>query len=336
MRKRILIVNNNINSALKPNIIKYFKVLKLYNVFSINNYEKRVKYSFLEKIFNKLRIPIDRNNFNKRVIIKVKKVNPDIIFVIKGNNIYPSTISKIRAFNQNIKLINWSLDNMLKKHNSSRYYDMCLDKYDIHFTTKSNTIQDYYKRGAKKVIFLNQAYSQDDHFPEKFNKDYAHDVLFIGSAEKERFNSLKYLAVNGIKVDIYGDMWDSKIYKPVKNMIIHKKPLVSDSYRKAISSSKISLCFLRKINDDIHTTRSIEIPACKGFMIAERTDEHKILFKEDEEAVYFSSDQELLSKVKYYLKNHSARDKIRNQGFLRAVNSKYDYNNMINKILIYC
>ena len=333
MRKRILIVNNNTTSALKPNIIKYFKALKSHNIFSINNYEKRVKYSFLEKIFNKVRIPIDINNFNKRIIIKVKKINPDIIFVIKGNNIYPSTISKIRTFNQNIKLINWSLDNMLKKHNSSRYYDLCLNKYDIHFTTKSNTIQDFYKRGAKKVIFLNQAYSQDDHFPEKFNKDYAHDVLFIGSAEKERFNSLKYLAVNGIKVDIYGDMWDSKIYKPLKNMIIHKKPLVSDSYRKAISSSKISLCFLRKINNDIHTTRSIEIPACGGFMIAERTHEHKLLFEEGKEAVYFSTNKELLAKVKYYINNDFERNNIKKQGYLRAVNSKYDYSNMINKIL---
>ena len=68
-------------------------------------------------------------------------------------------------------------------------------------------------------------------------------------------------------------------------------------------------------------------------MIAERTNEHLDLFEEDKEAVYFSNDEELLKKIKYYLENEQERLNILNNGYNKCINEDYSYDNMVKKIL---
>lgn len=182
-------------------------------------------------------------------------------------------------------------------------------------------------------MFTYQGYSKDIHKPI-YAENYNHDVLFIGFPENERIDSILYLANNGIKVDIYGypTAWEKHVINH-PNIINHKKSLDGQEYAKAISNSKITLCFLRKINRDLHTSRSIEIPACKGFMIAERTNEHLDLFEEDKEAIYFDNDKELLEKVAYFLENEDERKKIQENGYKKCLNIDYSYDNMVKKVL---
>jgi spore maturation protein CgeB len=116
-------------------------------------------------------------------------------------------------------------------------------------------------------------------------------------------------------------------------MNINSFDLLGKSYAQAISSAKVTLCFLRKINRDLHTSRSVEIPACGGFMLAERTVEHSSLFKEGEEAEFFSNKNELLDKVRYYLSNDKQRKLISNNGLIRARNSGYSYDDMVQRII---
>jgi len=60
------------------------------------------------------------------------------------------------------------------------------------------------------------------------------------------------------------------------------------------------------------------------------------LFKEDKEAVFFDSKEELLKKIKYYLNHEKEREKIAEAGYRRCINSGYNYRDrlkyMLNKI----
>ena len=78
------------------------------------------------------------------------------------------------------------------------------------------------------------------------------------------------------------------------NLVIENRPIYGEDYVKGLCATRINLCFLRKINRDLQTDRTMEIPACGAFMLAERTDEHLRLFAEGKEAAHFDSNEELL------------------------------------------
>ena len=58
-------------------------------------------------------------------------------------------------------------------------------------------------------------------------------------------------------------------------------------------------------------------------MLAERTEEHERLFAPEMEADYFSSDDELIEKCRYYLENEDRRRAIAHNGYTRCVSSGY-------------
>ena len=302
---------------------------ELYNAFKkINNVEidyliKKnenlwsVKPSFIHRVFNKIRLPLDLKNINK-LILKEIETGYDYIFFIKSVKVYPSTLKKIKKMHPKTKIIFWSQDDMYAWHNRSIYFTLGIKHYDLVITQKSYNVDELKSLGAQSVLFQNKAYSSELYYKHdchgsKFN----YDVLFVGAFEQARYESMLFLAENGIRVDIYGPGW-KKYIQQNKNMMIHDQLLIGEDYVAALSCAKISLCFLRKVNRDLQTSRTMEIPACGGFMIAERTNEHLELFEEDKEAVFYESDEELMGKVNYYLEHSQERKKIANAGFERT------------------
>jgi spore maturation protein CgeB len=145
-------------------------------------------------------------------------------------------------------------------------------------------------------------------------------VGFVGTWEKPRSRSLYRLAVAGIPVRVWGNLWERCRYRHPLLRIEHRA-LLDDDNALAVSAFDVNLCFLRSW--DFQTTRSIEIPACGGFMLADRTDEHLALFAEGVEAAYFGDDDELLTKVRHYLEYPGERRRIAAAGRERCLRDGY-------------
>lgn len=296
-------------------------------------------YRIINYLFVKfgLGLHYENGDLNKRIRTTVSADSFDAVWIDKGVFVSAETLQFIKRVSPCTLLIGYSPDNMVERHNQSQHFLDSLPYYDHYVTTKSYIVGELKRMGAKNVIFVNNAYEETFHHPYEISdeekKRLGGIVGFIGSWEKERFLSIKFLADHGIPVRVWGGgKWKEYIDK-INNLTVEGKGLFSEDYNKALSAFDISLCFLRKINNDQQTTRSIEIPACKSMLMAERTDEHMSLFEDGKEAIFFSSDAELLEKCTYYINHIEECHAISLAGYNRCIRSGYSNVEMIKGVL---
>ncbi len=250
----------------------------------------------------------------------------DVLWLDKGLTIEPSTLAAVRQLSPRCVIAGYSPDDMFARHNQSTQFLNHLHLYDIFFTTKSYGVRELGLLGCKKVEFIGNAFDPDVHKPMPIQNGgrakFGGPAGFIGQWEAQRDISIRRLAESGINVRVWGLSWEKSKSRHV-NLILEKRPLWGGDYARAICSFDVNLVFLRKTNRDLQTTRSVEIPACGAFMLAERTDEHLALFEEGKEAEFFSSDEELADKANYYLSHPQQREKIAAAGRERCLKSGY-------------
>lgn len=297
-----------------------------------------IQYRIVNYLFQR-GLPIslpDIGSSNEKLRSMVSQKEYDVIWIEKGLTISYNTLRHVKQTLPHAFLVNITPDNMMERPWQSQQYLKCIPLYDLHITTKPFIIDWFYEKGAQKVLLVNKTFQSDFHYPRELTveeKDrLGADVGFIGTWEQERCDSLIYLAKHGIKVKVFGE-WEWKKYVgKYENLTIIPHALFDEDYAKALSAFKIGLCFLKKRAFDTTTNRSIEIPACGGFMMAERTKEHQALFEEDKEAVYFNSNKELLEKVRYYLAHENERAAIAKAGRQRCLDSDYSNEGMIKRV----
>lgn len=291
------------------------------------------KYRGLHTVVRKLGFGPRLWRMNNDIVARAKEFSPNLIWVDKGLLIDPQILKNCKKLPSSPLLIHYSPDDMMNPDNQSRFYLRSIQLYDIHITTKTPNIEELKGLGANRVCFMDNAYCHAVHRPVPIadfdRKMYGGQIGFIGSYEEERSHSMLHIAKSGLQVHIWGPGWENRNLVQHQNILIENRSLWREEYARVICSTEINLCFLRKVNRDTQTTRSIEIPACGGFMVAERTDEHLQLFKEDEEVVFFSSDDELVEKLRYYIKHPEERLRIARAGRDRCLKSGYSNKNRL-------
>jgi spore maturation protein CgeB len=302
--------------------------------------ERKLPYRISGKLFrlgwNKFG-PRDLARANQSILKYVKSSRDlDILWIDKGLTIEAKTIYEIKVLCPKCLIVGYSPDDMYAKHNQSRQFLQHIHLYDVFFTTKSYGVNELRSLGCKRVELIGNAFDSNTHRPipmtQEERKALGGPVGFIGQWEEYRASSILHLAKSGISVRIWGNSWEKCNYQH-SYLKLENKSLWGDSYSKAICSFDINLAFLRKINRDLQTTRSVEIPACGAFMLAERTNEHLDLFKEGREAEFFSSDEELLDKIRYYLSHEGDRKRVAAAGRERCLKSGYSNHDRLRKML---
>jgi hypothetical protein len=279
-----------------------------------------------ERVLLKLGFHLDFIGAGRRLLALAQAQPLDVIWIDKGLTISRAVLARAKAI-AGAKAVAFAEDDMALAHNQSRRWLGALKAYDLVVTTKTKNIEgrELEALGAKAVLYTPQTYDPAKHYPtpmtEAERKAWASEVAFVGTFEKERAKSLLALAEAGFEVRVWGSEWAGKMSH--SNLRVEGRAVVNTheklDYSKALTGAKISLGFLRKLNRDQHTSRSLEIPACGSLLLAERTPTHQALFAEGVEADFFENDAEMISKVGYYLNNEAKRLEVAAAGRARCV-----------------
>ena len=275
-------------------------------------------------------------NSEQRLHSLARRNRYDIFWSDKAVLLSSDSLRTIRDSTPGMRLVFYSPDDMTLKGNQTPAYLACIPLFDLHITTKSYLVSELSRQGARAVAFVDNGYDPHTHRPIPLSHEERSalgcGVGFVGGFERERFETMRALAETGFDVTVRGPGWE-RVRESHQRLHLTPGWVLGDDYARAVCATKINLCFLRKAARDLQTQRSVEIPACGGFMLAERSEEHAKLFKEGEEAVFFSTVEELRDKIRYYLAHAEEREKIAEAGRRRCEQGRYRYQDRIAQAL---
>ena len=280
--------------------------------------------------------PADAAGANAAILTMAEQRRFDLLWLDKALTIEAETLRTVKRMRPELQIVGYSPDDMAGRHNQSRQFLAHLPYYDHFFTTKPVGVAELQALGCPRVHLAGNGFAPHVHRPvavSAADRDRLGGAVgFIGIFERERAQTMRFLARNGIRVRVWGGGW-RRVWRPGPNLVLEHRWLWGEDYARALCAFDINLGFLRRLNRDVITTRSIEIPACGAFMLAERTALHQAHFEEGKEAEFFASPQELLEKVRYYLAHPAARHRIAAAGRARCLEDGYSNEARIRAML---
>ena len=330
-------------AGLSPNDSSLYRLWALkrlgHEVIPVNTYDYRHDNSFLRKVSFRLAAGPMVTRLNRDLLRVAAAEKPDLLWTDKLLSMQPATLDRMREMG--IATVSYMIDNPFgtREDPGWRLYMKDIPHYDLHVVQRDKNILDYRQRGARDVIKIQTAYEPTIHFPPPegwSDKDRDRGVSFIGTPYDNRAETLDRLSkLNEFQVAISGNdrQWKRALGEEPFSRLYREGELYGQQYREAIWRSKINLSFITHSNQDEFVHKSFEIAGCGGFLLAERSEGHLQRFREDEEAAFFSSYDELLEKIRRYLPDEATRQRVAAAGQERALRDGYHNDRQVELIL---
>ncbi|WP_170958920.1 glycosyltransferase [Magnetospirillum sp. 15-1] len=294
--------------------------------------------SLMRRLRHHLRRPADEAGLNPALLRLAASGGWDILFADNVPTLTAATLRALKAACPGIRLVWYSGDDLMNPRLGSAQLDRALPLFDLWVTTKSFNAgpAEIPARGAKRALFVHNSFDPILHQPtepsEAERVAWGTDISLIGTFERPRRDSILALCRAGLAVRVWGNGWAAEAgAHPL--LQIENRPVYGEDFAKVIAASAINLTFLRKANRDLQTCRSMEIPACGGFMMHERNSEIAGLFQDGTEAILFGDESELVDSAQRWLADAERRARIATAGRARVLADGHDHDSRLGAIL---
>lgn len=274
---------------------------------------------------HKLRAGPRTTALNIGLLLAVCRLRPDIVFLFRGDQVFPATLRAVRSLGS--KIVGWQNDNPYSPRHPSyvwRHFRRGVRHYDHLYAYRPANVTDFLEHGCPSASLLRSFYLRELNHRIQPVEDqrFACDVTFIGHWEPDGREAYvrRLLEQDDLDFRLRGTLWERS---RIVDAILAKQgtipgPVYKSDYNLALNSAKVALVFLSKLNQDTYTRRCFEITACGTFMLSEYSDDLASLFTPGVEAEYFRSADECLEKARFYARAHAERERIATAGYARV------------------
>ncbi|MDO9565361.1 MAG: glycosyltransferase [Candidatus Desulfaltia sp.] len=288
------------NESLKPSLEKFGQV-RHYDWFEQFNHHGKEWHKSIKARMNK--------DLVSRVKQWVQEDSTDVVFTyLSGELVSPDTIHKLSSFG--VPTVNLSLNDKetfigktkkgqpIGMKNICRYFDFC-------WTSTQDALKKYCVEGALP-IYLPEGANPEIHKP--YNLEKTIDVSFVGQCYGNRPTIIQALKDRGIHVEAFGYGWQNG-------------PLSTEDMIRMYSKSKINLGFSGVAgHQDTYCLkgRDFEITMSGGLYLTEHNLELEKVYNIGKEIITYTSFDNLVVKIRYFLSNPEKAEAIRKKGVQRA------------------
>jgi len=272
------------------------------------------------------------------ILRAVQQSDPELVWVNQGEFLGPRLLHQLRALS--IPIINYTNDDPFGAHRNGlrfRLYLKALPYYDLLAVVRTVNVHEATVHGAQRVVRVFMSADEEAHRPHKVTPEtrsrYRSEVAFIGTWMPERGQFMAALVRLGLPLSIWGDRWHKAREWSIIKSHWRGAAVYDERYAHVIQSTKVALGLVSKDNRDLHTTRSMEIPALGTVLCAERTSEHVSLYEEGIEALFWSTPDECATACRRLLADDAYRQSVARRGRARLQRNG-NYNEQVLETLL--
>ena len=268
-----------------------------------------VEYDSTSSIFEtnrKIKNLIFNENINIFIVTSFYFINPDLLYSIQGK------VFRIKIDGDDVALFNVY----------SKYYSKF---YDLNITNTFEICKKFKKLGTNSFTYASPVF---DNFTKKKKLNHKQnliDVSFIGLIKNKRKHQVDFLKKKKINIKVFGDNKKTKFLSQNDYFETFKKSKINLNFCSLTHDPKEIFIDEKKFNKLKNMSgRIFEVLSCKSFLLTEYNPSLEYFFKPGKDLEVFKNNDELFDKIKFYLSNKRARDKISLHGF-NTFMKKYEY-----------
>ncbi|WP_054956215.1 glycosyltransferase family protein [Paenibacillus dakarensis] len=280
-------------------------------------------------------------NPSEDVVALAKKAQPDLVLVLNGVVVEADTVRKLRQ--SRFLTAVWFTDDPY-------YTDWTVSiapRYDYIFTLESSCLSFYKKLGCEHVYHLPFASNPAVFRPKYVPGPYRSDICFIGTAYWNRVDLIDRLApyLKDKKVVISGWWWDRlQSYSLLSDKIRLGDWLTPEETASYYNGAKIVINLHRDAEDDTINAngpkipafsvnpRTFEIAGCATLQLTDVRPDLDQVYSTRSEIETYSTPEELIEKMEYYLQHEEERMKMAFNSLLKT-RTNHTYHKRLSSML---